>query len=63
MNNYGCQSMVDEIKFVLLKHPKDSHISQQNIDTQWQELFYLDQPAYQTVLKEYENFTALARSA
>ncbi len=59
MKKYGCQSMVDEIQFLLLKHPRDSHISQQNVDAQWRDLAYLGQPEYRLILDEYEKFVAL----
>lgn len=56
---YGCQSMVAPIKRLLLKHPKDAFINQQNIQAQWQELNYLDCPKYEKALDEYERFTDL----
>lgn len=56
---YGCQSMVAPIKRLLLKHPKDAFINQQNIQAQWQELNYLDCPKYEKALDEYQRFTDL----
>ena len=41
MQTYGCQSMVNEIKLVLLKHPRDAHLDQATIDNQWESLYYL----------------------
>ncbi len=42
----GSQSMIDELKFVLLKHPADSHIDQAHVDAQWQDLFYAGRPDF-----------------
>lgn len=62
MTNYGSQSMVDELKFVLLKDPTQSHIDQANMDTQWEKLFYLGQPSFDTVQREYAQFVELLTS-
>ena len=32
---FGCQSEVDQIKSLLLKHPKDAFVSLDNIQSQW----------------------------
>ncbi len=53
---FGSQSEVDKIKTVLLKHPKDAFIGQDNIQSQWKELNYLASPDYAKALKEYDNF-------
>lgn len=53
---FGCQSEVDQIKSLLLKHPKDAFISLDNIQSQWKELNYLASPDYDKAIKEYENF-------
>jgi len=53
---FGGQSEVDQIKSLLLKHPKDAFISQGSIQSQWKELNYLASPDYDKALKEYDNF-------
>jgi N-dimethylarginine dimethylaminohydrolase len=53
---FGCQSEVDQIKSLLLKHPKDAFMSQEYIQSQWEELNYLASPDYDKALKEYDNF-------
>jgi len=53
---FSCQSEVDQIKNLLLKHPKDAFLSQDNIQSQWKELNYLASPDYDKALKEYDNF-------
>lgn len=52
----GCQSEVDQIKSLLLKHPKDAFLSLDNIQSQWKELNYLASPDYDKALTEYDNF-------
>ncbi len=52
----SCQSEVDQIKSLLLKHPKDAFMSQEYIQSQWKELNYLTSPDYDKALKEYDNF-------
>jgi N-dimethylarginine dimethylaminohydrolase len=59
--NYGCQSMVGEIKRLLLKHPKDAFISPKNIRQQWKDLNYSDCPDYEKAQKEYEHFVGLLK--
>ncbi|MDD3731395.1 MAG: arginine deiminase family protein [candidate division Zixibacteria bacterium] len=56
---YGSQSEVNPIKSVLLKHPRDAFISQENIDDQWQDLNYLGCPVYEKALEEYDYFVNL----
>ena len=62
MNDYGSQSMVGDLKFVLLKHPTDSHLNQAAIDAQWQGLFYLGCPSFEKVQQEFAGFVALLAS-
>jgi len=52
----GCQSEVDQIKSLLLKHPKDAFVSQEYIQSQWKELNYLASPDYDKAQEEYGNF-------
>lgn len=53
---FGGQSEVDHIKSLLLKHPKDAFITQENIQSQWKELNYLASPDYDKAVEEYDNF-------
>ena len=53
---FSCQSEVDQIKSLLLKHPKDAFLSLEYIQSQWKELNYLASPDYDKALKEYDNF-------
>jgi arginine deiminase len=56
---YGCSSEVGEIKKLLLKHPKEAFITQENIDDFWIELNYLGRPDFEKAVQEYEKFVAL----
>ncbi len=58
----GNQSEVGKIERILIKHPKDAFISQDNIDNQWSELGYGSAPVYNEALEEYEYFVSLLRS-
>jgi N-dimethylarginine dimethylaminohydrolase len=57
----GCSSEVGQIEHLLLKHPGDSFISQQNIDAQWKELYYTGCPDYEKAVEEYELFVSLLK--
>jgi len=52
--NFGCQSMVGEIKRVLVKHPKDAYQNQLKIDAQSKKLNYLGKPDYKKSTSHYE---------
>jgi N-dimethylarginine dimethylaminohydrolase len=53
---FGCQSEVDQIRSLLLKHAKDAFISLDNIQSQWKELNYMASPDYDKAQEEYDNF-------
>ncbi|MFZ5981782.1 MAG: dimethylarginine dimethylaminohydrolase family protein [Candidatus Zixiibacteriota bacterium] len=59
---YGSQSETGRIESILIKHPRDAFISQENIDDQWQDLFYYNCPDYAKALEEYEHFENLIRN-
>lgn len=59
MKDVGCQSMVDEVKFLLVKHPQASHQTQARMDEQWRTLFYLAPQSYEQILAEFAGFVAL----
>jgi N-dimethylarginine dimethylaminohydrolase len=48
--------MHKRIDRILIKHPKDAFISQENLGKTWETFNYTSQPVYETVLKEYELF-------
>ncbi|MGB3093255.1 MAG: arginine deiminase family protein [Candidatus Zixiibacteriota bacterium] len=57
----GSQSEVGKIQKILIKHPKDAFISQENVDTQWRTLNYSACPDYSKALQEYERFVDLLK--
>jgi N-dimethylarginine dimethylaminohydrolase len=60
---FGCQSEVGQIKILLLKHPRDAFLSQENIQAQWRELNYSACPDYGRALEEYEYFVGLLKKS
>lgn len=63
MRAVGSQSMIDELKFVVMKRPQDSHREQAAIDAQWQSLHYLHRQEYSRVCREFDGLLALVESA
>jgi N-dimethylarginine dimethylaminohydrolase len=51
--------MVDELKYVIVKHPRQSHVDQARVDAQWRDLNYLGRPDFGRVVAEYEQFVGL----
>jgi len=58
---YGYNSDVERINSILLKHPKDAFINQNNIDVQWKKLNYLGCPDYNAALEEYDAFLSILK--
>src|ERR1700716_1091291 len=56
---FGCQSMVGELKSLLLKHPRDAFVSRENIGAQWEDLHYSGCPDFEKALIEYDQFVEL----
>lgn len=53
---YGCQSMVEKIQSIIIKHPKDAFISQEHLDKNWERFNYVSVPDYEVGLEEYKVF-------
>ncbi len=51
--------MIEEMTYVIVKHPRHSHVDQPHVDAQWQALHYLDRPDFGRVLAEYEQFVGI----
>jgi len=58
---FGCQSEVEPIKRLLLKHPRNAFVSQKNIQAQWEELNYTGPPDYDRTLEEYDDFAEILK--
>ena len=56
---FSAQSEVKKIHSILIKHPKDAFISQEDIEAQWKKLNYSGCPNYEKALEEYEKFVEL----
>ena len=63
MRSVGSQSMIDELKFVVMKRPQASHRDQATIDAQWQALAYLHCQEYARVCQEFDAFLALVEDS
>lgn len=53
---YGCQSMVNKIESILIKHPKDAFISQEHLNQKWQDYHYIGCPDFETTINEFSEF-------
>ncbi len=58
---YRCRTMVGNIKSMLLKHPRNAFISEENIRNQWRKLNYAGEPDYKKALAEYEELIDLLK--
>ena len=54
--------MVDHIRRVLIKHPRDAYRDQVNVDHQYQQLNYSDVPDFKKSLIDYGTFAGLLES-
>lgn len=59
MASYGSQSMIGELKGVLLKRPQEAHINQANVAAQWRELNYLGEPVLEVAAAQHERLAGL----
>jgi N-dimethylarginine dimethylaminohydrolase len=57
------QSEVGKIRSILLKHPREAWIDQDNVIAQWRQLNYTEVPEFEKSLEEYDNFVELIGSA
>lgn len=58
---YDSQSMVGTIGSILIKHPKDAFISQENLNDKYEEFNYIGCPDYEKVLEEYKTFETIIK--
>jgi len=56
---FDSQSEINRIKRLLLKHPRDAFLNQENIQAQWKELNYSSPPDYDRAVGEYNEFVRL----
>ena len=63
INSYGCQNMVDPIRRVLVKHPKDAYQNRIKLNKQSSQLNYLGVPNFDKALADYETLVGLLESS
>ncbi len=63
INSYGCQNMVDPIRRVLVKHPKDAYQNQIKLNKQSSQLNYLGVPSFDKALADHETLVGLLESS
>jgi len=62
MVSFGCQSMVNNVKRVLLKHPRDAFQSQDKCDKESKKLNYSNSPNFNLAVAQYDSFVKLIES-
>jgi len=62
INSYGCQNMVNSIRRVLVKHPKDAYQDQIKLNKQSSQLNYLGVPNFDKALADHETLVGLLES-
>ena len=60
--NFGCQNMVDPIRRVLMKHPREVYQNQNSLNDKSPQLNYYGVPNFNKALADYESFTELLTS-
>ena len=58
-----CQSMVGELKTVLMKHPEKAYKNDASLKSQWSKLNYLEQPKLSKSIVDYNCFANLVNEA
>lgn len=54
-----CQSMYKQLTTVVVKHPSDAFISQENLSKEWKRFNYIEEPNFSEAQKEYDEFLAI----
>ena len=63
VNNFpSSHNMVNPIKKILLKHPKNAFVDQKTINNQYLDLNYSKAPDFNKAINDYEKFTSLIKS-
>ena len=56
---YSCHNMVNPIKKIILKHPKDAFKDQDTINKQFSRLNYFEAPNFNRAISDYDKFIVL----
>ena len=62
INHYGCQSMVNPIRKVLIKHTKEGFKSQSELNKSASKLNYSETPNFSKSISDYDQFVKLLKS-
>ena len=62
INRYGCQSMVNPIRKVLIKHTKEGFKSQSELNQSASKLNYSETPNFSKSISDYDQFVKLLKS-
>ncbi len=62
INRYGCQSMVNPIRKVLIKHTKEGFKSQSELNKSASKLNYSETPNFSKSISDYDQFVKLLKS-
>lgn len=62
INYYGCQSMVNPIRRVLIKHAKEGFKNQSELNQSASKLNYLETPNFSKSISDYDQFVKLLKS-
>lgn len=60
--NFNCNNMIDPIKKIILKHPKEAFINQKKINKEFNTLNFTEAPNFNESLNEYESFIKILDS-
>ncbi|WP_405196552.1 dimethylarginine dimethylaminohydrolase family protein [Virgibacillus necropolis] len=52
-------SMVRKLEHVIIKHPRDAFISQEHLRNEWKRFNYIEEPNYEEVLDEFNQFLTI----
>ena len=61
-NDYGCQSMVNPIRRILIKHARDGFKNQSELNNLASKLNYLETPNFSKSISDYDQFVKLLES-
>src|SRR5690625_5127271 len=56
-----CSSMFDTLQHVIVKHPKDAFIDQENLHKQLKVFNYIEESDYEKALQEYVRFLTILK--
>ncbi|UOQ92350.1 arginine deiminase family protein [Halobacillus shinanisalinarum] len=55
------QTMYEPLRRVIVKHPKEAFLSQNQLKDQWKSFHYIEEPHYERAIEEYEQFLGILK--